>query len=319
MLPKESKDLLAAQSHYRAGRSGSVYTPTGEVDMAVQSVLSGVQRIVAVLALVPVFLIGAQSQARELAVERDTLVPVELSTVGIHPLAGTPVVLLREPATGDVLPLSVGLVEARSILRAQKGLEEQRPQPHDLIGAILSATGARLVRVIVDELRGNTYMSALELRVPGQKDPLLVDSRPSDGLALAARTPGVTIVVASEILTRASGRDREASQEQIVTAIGITVVNASRELREALNLPAAEGVLVSGVIGRAAILGLKEGSLIVRVNGGAPASPKDFLDKVRDTPSGEPVKIRYWQDEQEAAIELETGGSDEAEEARILL
>lgn len=287
--------------------------------MAKQLALYTVRQVAVILSLISAFFVTEQLQARELAVERDRLVPMELDTVGINPLAGTPVVLLREPKSGDILPIAVGLLEAQSILRALQGIEEQRPQTHDLFGDVLSATGARLERVIVDELRDNTYMGALEFRIPGQEAPLLLDSRPSDGLALAARSPDVTILVAPEILASINGQENQKPNEQVVTALGVTVVGATRELREALALPSADGVLVSGVSGRAAILGLKVGSLILRVNGDAPKSPMDFLEKIQATPRGELAEIRYWQNDQEAAIELKTGVADETEQSRLML
>ncbi|MEX0730454.1 MAG: bifunctional nuclease domain-containing protein [Aquisalimonadaceae bacterium] len=268
--------------------------------MAMRSILRALCALILLLAVI-------QAQARELAVERDSLVPVELATVGINPLAGTPVVLLREPQSGDILPIAIGLLEAQSIFRALQGIEELRPQTHDLIGHLLSATGARLEQVIVDELRGGTYLGILELRVPDQDQTLLVDSRPSDALALAARSPGVTILVAPEILVSTRDLDYEGLRDQVVTAMGITVVDATRELRTALGLPGNDGVLVSGVSGRAASLGLEVGSLILEINGDAPASPMDFLDKVRATPSGAAATITYWQAGGEHSMELDTG------------
>lgn len=244
---------------------------------------------------------------RELAVERDALVAVELATVGINPASGTPVVLLREPESGDIVPIAIGLAEARSILGALHGIEPFRPQTHDLMGQMLSVAGVRLEQVIVDELRGGTYLGVLELRVEGREGTLLVDSRPSDGLAMAARDPSVVIRVAPGILVSTRNLEYEGLPDQAVTAMGITVVPVTPDLREALDLPSGDGVLVSGVTGYAAEQGLAVGSLIVEVNGVTPHSPMEFLDTVRGTPSGEQASIVYWQDGAEHAMTLDTG------------
>ncbi len=263
-----------------------------------------VSRGVAVAVLVILFM--AASHARELAVDPADLVPVELATVGMDPATGTPVVLLREPASGDIVPIAIGVAEARAILLALQGVEVQRPQTHDLIGNLFEAVDARLERVIVDDLVQGTYMGVLELRVGEGETPVLVDSRPSDALALAARSDA-TILVAPRILVSAREREYEGLEtDQVVTALGITVVEATGELRNALNLPDRGGVLVSGVRGPAARKGLEVGSLILEVNGETPESPMHFLDLVRETPSGEDAMIRYWQAGEEHGMELDT-------------
>lgn len=257
------------------------------------------------LALMAV-LVSAQAQARELAVDPDDLVPVELATVGVDPRSRGPLVLLREPDSGDVVPIHIGVAEARAILMALHDISVPRPQTHDLVGNVLDGLNATLERVLVDDLSDGVYYGMLELAVEGRDDPVLVDTRPSDGLALAARS-GARILVSPEILQ--AGRDLEyegMEDDQVVTALGVTVVEATDDLRAALDLPDRDGVIVSGVRGRASHLGLREGALIVAVNGETPETPMDFLDLVRATPDDERASLRFVQDDEEMEIELST-------------
>lgn len=264
-------------------------------------------RILFPLLVAVVLATAMQAHARDLAVDPADLLPVELATVGVDRGSGAPLVLLREPQSGDVVPMVIGFNEARAILFAMHEIEPPRPLTHDLLRDVLAAADVTLERVIVDDLQDNTFFGALELRVAGQEEPIRVDTRPSDGMALAART-GAPLQIAPRVLEEAGQRfDFESPEDdQVVTALGITVVEITPELGEALDLPARDGVLVSRATGQAAEEGLAEGSVILSVNDETPDSPMAFLDLVRETPEGEPVQITFWRDGEEHRIELPT-------------
>ncbi|MCC5809516.1 MAG: bifunctional nuclease family protein [Ectothiorhodospiraceae bacterium] len=257
-------------------------------------------------ALLVLALSFSTTQARELAVPEDELIPVELATVGVIPGTGAPVVLLREPESGDVVPIFVGVAEARSILMALRDVPVQRPQTHDLMRDVFGASGITLERVMVDDLVDGTYLGMLKLKLPHQEEPVLVDTRPSDGLALALRS-GAAILVAPRVLEAGRGLEYEGlGEDQVVTALGITVEEATAELRQALELPDDAGVLVSGATGRAAEAGVEPGSLLLTVNDQAPDSPMHFLELVRETPPGERATITYWKDGERHEARLPT-------------
>ena len=267
-------------------------------------------RLVIVLALIGLFfwLIPGQSSdpQRQLAVPSEDLIAVELATVGVVPFSGTPVVLLREPESGSVVPIFIGPVEASAIIAAQRALTPPRPMTHDLATDLIGRLGGTLERVIVDELRDSTYLGALDIRRE-RGGNILIDSRPSDALALAVRT-GAAIFVAREVLE--AGRDIPfeglGDDEDVVTALGITVMQPGRDLREALGLPDGPGVLVSSVRGVAALAGIRPGALITRVNQVAIISPLVFLEQVNATPRGDKAVIEFWHDGQTRSIELDT-------------
>ncbi|MCP1676120.1 bifunctional DNase/RNase [Natronocella acetinitrilica] len=266
-------------------------------------------RIPLILALIAPLLAAATfgAHARELAVHPDELVPVELATVGFDRLSGAPVVLLREPESGDVVPILVGVNEARAILMALHDVSVRRPMTHDLMHSLVGAIDARLERVMVDELRDGTYFGMLQLRKNASDETIMVDTRPSDGLALALRA-GAMILVAPAILQHRPDLEFEGLQDdEVVTALDITVVPVTAELREALGLPEdAEGVLVSRARGRAASAGISEGDLILSINGEVPRSPMDFLELVGETSTGARARIRYWDGNEEQEVELPT-------------
>lgn len=251
-------------------------------------------------------LLASPASGRELAVAPDQLIAVELATVALLTGTDVPVVLLREPESGDVVPIFIGIPEARAILLALRGVELPRPMTHDLLNDVIGKLSGTLERVVVDDLRDNTYHAVLEVRVQANGQIVRIDARPSDALALAIRA-GSEIRVSIPVLQ--AGRDLEfegLGREQVVTALGITVVEATPELREALSLPEREGVIVSAARGIAAFSGLQPGSLVLSVNDAVAASPMEFLELVRKTPAGAQATIRYWWNGGEHTLELST-------------
>ena len=106
-------------------------------------------------------------------------------------VAGTPdgpvpVVVLSVEGETDVLPIFVGVDEARSIAHGLDAIDIGRPMTHDLTLDIIEELGGRVDRVVVSELRDGTYIADLHLDTP--RDDAVVDARPSDSLAMAART-----------------------------------------------------------------------------------------------------------------------------------
>ncbi|WP_018935085.1 bifunctional nuclease domain-containing protein [Thioalkalivibrio sp. ALJ24] len=265
------------------------------------------RRLVLLLSLAPGLLVASAAEARDLAVDPDTLLPVELATVGVDSQTGRPIALLRDPESADVVPIVIGTDQARAILMAMQEVDVPRPMTHDLMVNLMRDLDAELERVVVDGLEDGTYLGMLELRVPGEDEPRRIDARPSDALALAVRT-GSSIAVAPEVLDADRPFDFQApGDEEIVTALGITVIEAREDLREALGLPDDEaGVLVSRAESEAARAGLEQGALIVEVNGRTPETPIDFLEAVGATPDGEEAELRYWLDGETHDITLPT-------------
>lgn len=246
------------------------------------------------------------------AEDSENLVQVELSTVGVDAQSGTPVALLREPESGEVVPIFIGINEAEAILRALHEVETPRPMTHDLIQELLASMDAEIDRIVVHSLEEGTYYGRIELRVDGEEDARIVDTRPSDGFAIAART-GARIEVSQEILQTELDFDFHAPEgdENVVQAAGITVVEAESTLLEEMDLPTdREGVLISAVEGQPAAAGLEPGMLILEVNGNSIANPMDFLDALRETPSDEKAQLKVFGRDGEQDLEVPTDVPD---------
>ena len=129
--------------------------------------------------------------------------PKEVTVAGVtvDPVTKSPIVVLREPESGNVVPIWIGLLEANAIALALEGTELPRPMTHDLMKSILHATGARLLSVEIADIRENTYFALLHLE--GNEGSVRVDARPSDAIALALRC-GARILVSEAVLAQSS-------------------------------------------------------------------------------------------------------------------
>lgn len=249
-------------------------------------------------------LLSCTSHARDLSVDDDDLIRVEIATLGLA-AGGAPVVLLREPEGREMLPIFIGRAQAGAIARGMQGQATPRPLTHDLFGDVLARLDARLERIIVDDLDDNTFLGMLELERTETDELLRIDSRPSDAMALAVRT-GASIYVTPRVMEAAATIEYRGMTGQPVTAAGITVTAATAQLREALDLPERDGLLVSEVVGPAADRGMTAGALLLAIDGEVPEAPMDFLERIQaQAPDGE-VKIEYWQDGAEHTAEIPT-------------
>src|SRR5919204_1502299 len=131
--------------------------------------------------------------------------PVEVKVDGVMLDAdtGSPVVRLVEKAkTHRELPIWIGPFEAQAIALEMHGVPPPRPLTHDLMKQLVERLGGKLTRVVIGELRDNTYFATLHLQRPGGKE-LTIDARPSAAIALALRFHG-PILVAEELFARAA-------------------------------------------------------------------------------------------------------------------
>lgn len=126
---------------------------------------------------------------------------VDLLGLHLESTTGAPVVLLREhDEPHRVIPIFIGAPEATAIALAVSGEEAPRPLTHDLMAVVFGALGGTLEAVEVTELREGTFHALL--RIDGVEGPIALDSRPSDGIALALRLDA-PILVAEAVLEEA--------------------------------------------------------------------------------------------------------------------
>jgi uncharacterized protein len=130
----------------------------------------------------------------------EKLKEIEMFVAGLvlDPTTNAPIVVLKD-AKGEIcLPIWIGLSEATAIASALKQIEMVRPMTHDLLKNLIDEFGGEVVRIAITELKNNTFISCIEIRVG---DALkTIDARPSDAIALAVRTNCQVMVLESVLL-----------------------------------------------------------------------------------------------------------------------
>ena len=112
---------------------------------------------------------------------------VEMKIRGLmmDPISNMPIVVLKDLAGDSVLPIWVGIYEANAIALEIEKVTTPRPMTHDLIKVLLMGLEASIKKVVVSELKDDTFYALIWVEREGQM--ISVDSRPSDALALALR------------------------------------------------------------------------------------------------------------------------------------
>ena len=103
----------------------------------------------------------------------------------MDPVTSMPIVILKDVASTHVLPIWVGIYEANAIALEIEKVSTPRPMTHDLIKTLLLGLDAGIQKVVVSELREDTFFAVIWVQRNGEL--ISVDSRPSDALALALR------------------------------------------------------------------------------------------------------------------------------------
>lgn len=127
----------------------------------------------------------------------------------VDPSTNMPIVLLKDPQSEALLPIWVGLYEAQAIALEVEKTQTPRPLTHDLLRSAIDSLNGLVRRVVVTELKDDTFYAVIWMEQNGEIVSL--DARPSDALALALRTD-CPIFVDEEVLRTAKVLPNPAEQ-----------------------------------------------------------------------------------------------------------
>jgi uncharacterized protein len=125
----------------------------------------------------------------------------------MDPLTNSPIVVLQDVQNDTLLPIWVGIFEANAIALQIEKIDTPRPMTHDLIKGVLNQLNARVTKIVVTELKDNTFYALIFLSVAGKV--ITIDSRPSDAIALALRTDS-PIFVTEEVISKSAAANASA-------------------------------------------------------------------------------------------------------------
>jgi len=112
---------------------------------------------------------------------------IEMTIKGlmVDPITNMPIIILRDKEGQKVLPIWVGIFEANAIALQIENVATPRPMTHDLLKNIITDLDASVQKIVVCDLKENTFYALIHIQVNGQM--IAVDARPSDAIALALR------------------------------------------------------------------------------------------------------------------------------------
>jgi uncharacterized protein len=154
--------------------------------------------------------------------KREDTIQMSVGGLTLDPVTKTPIVILKDTENKLNLPIWIGLLEATAMATEIEGIKMARPMTHDLLKNILGEVGCSVESVEITELKENTYYALVHINIGGRR--LVIDSRPSDAIALALRTKS-PIYVAKAVLEASSVLQSEEAKEAAVE----NVSNVSKE------------------------------------------------------------------------------------------
>jgi len=122
------------------------------------------------------------------------------------------VVLLMDLSNKTGLPIWIGPFEANAIAMKLKKIGAHRPMTHDLIHSILRTLESQVVKIVVNDLKENTYYALIHLNRRGEE--IIIDSRPSDAIAIALAVDA-PIFVSEHVIEQAQTIDMEKEGDQL--------------------------------------------------------------------------------------------------------
>lgn len=143
-------------------------------------------------------------------------------------------VILKELDGDRTLPIIIGEYEAQSIALGLENITPPRPITHDLVLNILETLDAQIERIIISDLRNNTYYAIIQLR--RRSELLEIDARPSDALALAVRQR-VQIFVEEDVMRKGaySADEFQDVEERHIDPGHDRLEHLRRELQDAVD------------------------------------------------------------------------------------
>ena len=133
--------------------------------------------------------------------KKDDSIQMSVGGLTLDPVTKTPIVILKDADNKLNLPIWIGLLEATAMATELEGIKMARPMTHDLLKNTLAELGGAVEFVEITELKENTYYALINLKISGKE--IIIDSRPSDAIALALRTKS-PIYVAKAVLEASS-------------------------------------------------------------------------------------------------------------------
>jgi bifunctional DNase/RNase len=146
------------------------------------------------------------------------MIEMFVSGMAIDPTNNMPIIILKNDDKKRTLPIWIGISEASSIAMKLVGVSSARPITHDIIKSVVEVCRAKILEVNIDSFNKNTFFAKIKIKL-GRKS-FLIDSRPSDAIALALRSE-TPILVDEKVIKQATIVNITEAEEKTKDFMGI--------------------------------------------------------------------------------------------------
>jgi bifunctional DNase/RNase len=136
------------------------------------------------------------------------MIEMKVRGIAVDPNLKTPAVILTDEEERRYLPIWIGVAEATAIFIQLNEQTLPRPMTHDLLKSVIESLGAKVSKVLINDIEESTFYARIFLETPGVGEKIEVDARPSDAIALALRVDA-PIFVAEKVVVKATIVDKE--------------------------------------------------------------------------------------------------------------
>ncbi|MDD3012136.1 MAG: bifunctional nuclease family protein [Candidatus Gastranaerophilales bacterium] len=144
------------------------------------------------------------------------MIEMQVMGIALDTRTGSPIVVLNDNENRKALPIWIGSAEASAIIRQMEKITAVRPMTHDLICNILEDIGFEVTKIEINDISSETYYANIFLSNKDGKEHI-VDSRPSDAIAIALRTKSPIYVTAKVIadgtISTDQAKDKQEAEE----------------------------------------------------------------------------------------------------------
>ncbi len=195
-------------------------------------------------------------------IKEEDIIQMEVRDVVIDS-SGNPVVILENAERTKRLPIWIGFAEARAILMEIQKIQTPRPMTHDLLKNILTALGASIKKVVINDIKGSTFYA--QIYIQRHSASYIIDARPSDAIALSLRTSS-PIFVRNEVIEKSGIKIEEGGRILYSKKLGVFFQELEPMVAEALGVEGGIAVTEVEEGGFGERIGLKPGDLILQIN-----------------------------------------------------
>jgi len=236
---------------------------------------------------------------------------VKLEGVVVDPQTGSPVLFLVDEASGRGIPVWIGVNEARTISMELQGISAPRPLTHDLLKRILDLLDARVERVVISDIRDNTYFAVLSIGSGNQNWE--IDCRPSDAIALALKGQA-PIYISRKLREKGVFVDLGSASlgAPVEERLGFAAQDLSPELAEYFGLRGKRGAILTDVVSGspAERAGLRKGDVVLLVEGESVQGIEDLRRMLEEKESKKGIRMEVHRSGKAVSVKLRPGSKN---------